>query len=155
MGRGSDDTRWPRRCGALTAVRDDDLVDGNLEASAAAAAHLIAVARAVALRDDQSELGAVLGPAPQRRRARQLAEDLAREGPSGPAAKAPRDDLATAYLDALEQAAHAVYHCRRVRHASGECWFAADGPGRDLCGQVLLVAHALRPQASPGPVPQP
>ena len=51
------------------------------------------------------------------------------------------------YLDALAHAAAAIYHCRRVAHPTGDCWFAAPlglPGGADGCGRVLAVAHALR-----------
>lgn len=45
------------------------------------------------------------------------------------------------YLQAINAAATAVFHCRRHAHAAGECWFSDDGT--DLCGDVLAVAHRL------------
>ena len=52
------------------------------------------------------------------------------------------------FVDALARAGAAVYVCRRVLHARGECLFA-DG-GDDLCGWVLAAAHQLGGQQRTG-----
>lgn len=45
------------------------------------------------------------------------------------------------YLQALQAAATAVFHCRRHAHPAGECWFSDDAT--EHCGDVLAVAHRV------------
>ena len=52
---------------------------------------------------------------------------------------------ATRYLQALQAAATAVFHCRRLGHPAGECWFSGrfDQGAAEGCGDVLAVAHRV------------
>ena len=70
----------------------------------------------------------------------ELARRLAEHAP--PVPRAP--DPVRGYVRALRDAAHAVYYCRRVAHASGQCWFSPDGPAQGRCRRVLAIAHRLR-----------
>ena len=142
--RGSDEAEWLRRCGTLTAVRADERNGHESASPEALAARLVALARLVAASPPSTDHGCALGPTPEARRACELAAELAAQAPLGPQADVPPEGLASAYLAALQDAAQAVYLCRRLEHASGHCWFDASGPQRDLCGHVLVAAHALR-----------
>jgi len=83
------------------------------------------------------------GPAAQ-----SLGEDLARVfplgwTPAGDRRARRRGDHVAEYLDALQDAAEAVGHCRNVEHAAGRCWFSGEGPEGDACGRVLAMAALL------------
>jgi hypothetical protein len=53
-------------------------------------------------------------------------------------------DPVLSYVRALRDAAHGIYYCRRVAHASGQCWFSPDGPADGLCRKALTIGHSLR-----------
>ncbi|CAN5188643.1 hypothetical protein BH23ACT9_BH23ACT9_08500 [soil metagenome] len=69
----------------------------------------------------------------------QMARVLAQTSTS-PAVSDPQR-AAALYLQALQAAATAVFHCRRHAHPAGECWFSDDTT--EHCGDVLAVAHRL------------
>lgn len=144
MIRGADEVEWLRRCDTLTAVRTDERNGAGRADSYATATRLVALARALVASQPRVDLGCALGTAPEAHRACELAAELDAQGPAGAPADVPADQVPAAYMAALQGAAQAVYLCRRVEHASGHCLFDAAGPQRDLCGHVLLVAHALR-----------
>ena len=144
MIRGSSEAEWLRRCGTLTAVRADEPNGDERSASHAAATRLIAVSRTLVASHGPQEIACALGTTPHAHRAGELAADLAARGPAGPPADVSPDQVSEAFFAALQAAAQGVYLCRRVEHASAACWFDADGPDADLCGEVLAVAHALR-----------
>lgn len=52
-----------------------------------------------------------------------------------------RDRSVLQYRQAIRAAATAVFHCRRIAHPTGECWFADDGA--DVCADVLAAAHRM------------
>jgi hypothetical protein len=84
---------------------------------------------------------------PDAQEAAALARMLATTAP-GPAAQEPapaadRAAMARAYLEALREAADAVYYCRKVQHPAGSCWFSVAGPEADVCGRVLALTHRL------------
>ena len=68
-----------------------------------------------------------------------LSHVLAPPGAEAPAVKPAL--AARRYLQALQAAATAVFHCRRLAHPAGECWFSDDAS--EHCGDVLAVAHRV------------
>jgi hypothetical protein len=90
------------------------------------------------------DVGAALSGTPGGAAAADLAGELARvlPCPPQPDRTAAGRPLAQ-YLDALRDAAQAVYYCRRVQHAAGGCWFSIQGPRHDVCGRILVTAHLL------------
>lgn len=142
---GAADMDWLRRMGALTVERDGDepageFADGPADEVRSArrrVGRLCAAAVAVAA---SPEARGACPPAAAR-----LVTELARAGAPAiaprPAGSAPPVLLVREYLDALCQAATAVYFCRRVEHASHRCWFSPLGPTADLCGRVLDAGH--------------
>ncbi len=145
---GSTESRddWIHDWTALTAARDGEDPRDPIAHSARLAACLTAAAVALTRAgttgpDGQPRSAAALG----------LARALAEEAPWPPseAAEGPCTAPSSAghlarFLTALEEAAHAVYHCRRVLHPRGRCWFSAAGPESGLCGEVLSAAHTMR-----------
>jgi hypothetical protein len=78
------------------------------------------------------------------RAACRLAHQLAPTADSSLTQLRPRR-AAARYLQALQAASGAVFHCRRLGHPVGECWFSgrfADG-ATEVCGDVLAVAHRV------------
>jgi hypothetical protein len=77
-----------------------------------------------------------------------LAADVRRLAPQPAAARRTTNGdpavLRERFALAVCDAGAAVYHCRRVEHASGRCLFSVAGPVDDLCGRVLAVAHTQR-----------
>jgi hypothetical protein len=89
---------------------------------------------------DECSLAAVDGGPAACRLARVLAPAAA---PDWPQTDPTRATLL--YLQALQAASTAVFHCRRHAHPAGDCWFTGSFvPGApDTCGDVLAVAHRL------------
>lgn len=151
MGRAGSGNDWVHHWTALTTARDgEDPVDpvahgARLAACLTDAAVALTTSDAAAL-DERPRSTAAL------RLARALAAEAAvpaGETAGGPCGAAPQGDDLARFLAALEDAAHAVYHCRRVVHPRGRCWFSASGPDSGLCGEVLSAAHTMRaPRAS-------
>ncbi|GEM_PF-2168185 len=151
MGSAESRNDWLHHWTALTAARDGEDPADPIAHSARLATCLTAAA--VVLTD------AGVGEAaeqPQSAAALRLARALAAEAPvptgetaEGPCGAPPSGGDLARFLTALEDAAHAVYHCRRVLHPRGRCWFSASGPDSGLCGEVLSAAHTMRaPRAS-------
>lgn len=143
MDGAATDTDWLRSIGALTVERDGDAssceVSGHpadpILAARLCVSRLVAAASAVAA---TPQALACCPPAA----AALVAELTAGATPASRGHGAPRPDrLVRAYLDALRDAAMAVYFCRRVEHASNHCWFSPAGPAADLCGRVLDAGH--------------
>lgn len=61
--------------------------------------------------------------------------------PGASAASGSAELVAARYLQAIQAAATAVFHCRRTAHPAGECWFSDDAS--EHCGDVLAVAHRV------------
>jgi len=123
----------------------------SLHARVARLAYAVLVLRT----GDRAALTAGFAETPGGPAAQALGEDLARVfplgwTPAGDRRARRRGDPVAEYLDALQGAAEAVGHCRRVEHAAGRCWFSCEGPEGDACGRVLTVAALLgrRPQRS-------
>ncbi|MGH8909732.1 MAG: hypothetical protein ACRD0K_25385 [Egibacteraceae bacterium] len=140
-------TRWERQIGGLTVEPDPvstshtRVVEGldHLIISQRLVTKLAAAARALVaseLCDQPCLLAAKLGS----QEACELAHDLAELAP--PAVTATPDPI-TAYTQALREAAHAVYYCRRFAHAGGQCWFSPAEPGLQRCRRVLTAAHRV------------
>lgn len=128
--------------GLTVACRDGEPIDlvGHGQALAAqvrsaAAAH---VAHSTCTDADCAQscpLLAIDGGAAACRLARALAP------PGTPSRRMDPRVAATRYLQALQAAATAVFHCRRHAHPAGECWF--DDATTSTCGDVLAVAHRV------------
>ncbi len=152
-GAGASD--WLRRFGALTSEREREQPGDHLLNGSRAAARCVDLARKLLSRPcprhhEPGGRGAcMLGVGPSVGRACLLALDLAAGSSRLP--EAEHNDIAWEYMNALVEAADAVYFCRRSAHAGGHCWFSEGGPDDDLCGRVLTVAHGLRLSGSGGP----
>lgn len=135
MNRMAVDTDWFRRIGALTVERDGESSRDELVAARLLVVRLVCAARSVA----SSPAAAAACPPVARNLATELSyadvPDVPRIG------RVDAGQLAGAFLDALCEAAGAVYFCRRVEHASGRCWFSTQGPDADVCGRVLSAGH--------------
>lgn len=151
MGRAGSGNDWVQHWTALTAARDgedpaDPVAHGARLAACLTDAAVALTARGAATLDEGPRGAAAL------RLARALAAETtvpADDTAGGPCSAAPQGDDLARFLAALEDAAHAVYHCRRVLHPRGRCWFSASGPDSGLCGEVLSAAHTMRaPRAS-------
>ncbi len=147
MGRTGTQTEWERQVGGL--IVEPDPLSSSSAWAVEGLDHLIVSQRLVkrlaiaarALVNDQAcdqscELARRLGT----HEACDLAHDLAELAP--PVITSTPDPV-LAYTQALREAAHAVYYCRRVAHASGQCWFSPAGSYVQLCGSVLALAHRL------------
>ena len=160
MTSETTDAEWLRRAGRLTAEPASAWPTDQLLGAEVLATRLVALARALPVpatavaraRAHPSEercgcagpdcpLAGVSGGA----EACRLALDLAERAPACSLQIPPAPDIPQRYLDALREAAGAVYFCRRVQHAGGRCWFSTAGPDDDLCGRVLAAAHAAAP----------
>lgn len=104
---------------------------------------------------DRAAITAGFAATPSGADAQDLGEHLARVfplgwTPAGDRRARRRGDPVVEYLDALQDAAQAVGHCRHIEHPDGRCWFSCEGPDTDACGRVLAVAALLggRPQRS-------
>lgn len=163
MSRVTPHRQRRRQAGELTIRAEGDRPDVQLVAGRTAVLRLAALARALVDRpccakgdrteggrDGTDHEGCALDGVPGGRQACELAADLARLVPPEAAALASGGDLARRYLRAVGDAAGAVYLCRRVEHACGQCWFSPQGPAADVCGRVLAVSHRL--QARPASV---
>ena len=147
MGSAGSGNDWVRHWTALTAAREGEDAGDPIAHSADLAACLAEEAAALAASgtaeaDDQPPTAALL------RLARALAAEMPPDRPDEPGGRCgspPSSGDPTRFLAALEEAAHAVYHCRRVQHPRGRCWFSASGPESGLCGEVLTAAHTMRP----------
>ena len=145
MGSPESRNDWVHHWTALTAARDGEDPRDPIAQSARLAGCLTAAASALteagaAEADGQPESATALGLA------RALAADApaAVEPADGPCSAPSAGGHLGRFLAALEEAAHAVYHCRRVLHPRGRCWFSAAGPDSGLCGEVLSAAHTMR-----------
>lgn len=151
MGSAESRNEWVHHWAALTAARDGEDPADPVAHSERLAACLTAAAVALT-----TSGAAAADEQPQGAAALHLARELAAEAPAsagetaqGPCSAPPSGGDLARFLTALEDAAHAVYHCRRVLHPRGRCWFAASGPDSGLCGEVLSAAHTMRaPRAS-------
>lgn len=135
MSRVAVDTDWLRRMGGLMVEPDGAWPHDQILAARLLVIRLVHSARTVA-----ASAGATAACPPA---AATLvgALSVADVPDSGETVRGGGEDLAAAYLDALCDAAGAVYFCRRVEHASGRCWFSTQGPEADLCGRVLVAGH--------------
>jgi hypothetical protein len=144
------ETDWVRRSGALTILPLEGELADEVGEAAGAAQHLVELARRLVSSGRLSSgcdgptciFRALPGPA----RPCALVWDLACAGipsphPDGGAITA--EEIAQELLDALASCSSAVFLCRRTLHAVGECLFAGDGAGEDLCGRILVAAHHL------------
>lgn len=148
MARVARQMDWMEQMIGLTVAPPGDGSSDALISSNGAVARLAVTAWAVADAAEDQELAAAFAAVPGGAAAQVLAADLARSLPLGAARNRPRialhgDALAKAYMAAIRSASGAVYHCKRVQHAAGSCWFSVRGPQEDRCGQVLAVAHHL------------
>jgi len=149
VARVARQTDWVDQMIGLTVPPPGDAGPDVLISSSGAVARLAVTATAVARAAHDPELAAALSEVPGGASAQDLAADLARSLPLGAARNRPvitvrGEALAQAYLAAIRSASGAVYHCKRVQHAAGSCWFSVRGPDEDQCGHVLAVAHRLR-----------
>ncbi|HVM12953.1 MAG TPA: hypothetical protein VM287_01300 [Egibacteraceae bacterium] len=134
MSRVAVDTDWLHQIEGLTIQPAGEWPQDQIVAARMRVVRLVRAARPVA-----SSSGATAACPPA---AATLARELAvADVPEMPRPEDTEEELADAYLDALSDAAGAVYFCRRVEHASGGCWFSAEGPEADVCGRVLAVGH--------------
>lgn len=128
-------TDWLRRIEALTVEPDGEWPQDQMVAARMRVVRLVKAARPVA---SSPAVAAACPPA-----AASLARELSfADVPQGPHIDASDAELAQTYLQALCDAAGAVYFCRRVEHASGGCWFSVEGPQADVCGRVLATGHS-------------
>jgi hypothetical protein len=147
MSRACTQSEWERQAGSL--IVEPDPLSSSYALAVEGLDHLIVSQRlvrrlAIAARafindqtcDQSCELARRLGT----HEACELAHNLAELAP--PIVTAIPDPV-LAYTQALREAAHAVYYCRRVAHASGQCWFSPPESYVQLCGSVLAFAHRL------------
>lgn len=138
---------WERRIGGLIVEPEPEpnsrapIVVGldHLIVSQALVRKLAVAARALVADESYGEvyqLAGVLGS----HEACRLASDLAELAP--PTVTATPDPVAT-YIRALREAVYAVYYCRRIAHAGGQCWFSPADPDAQWCARVLALAHRL------------
>lgn len=154
------DAEWLRQAGQLTAEPASAWPSDQLLGGEVIATRLVALARALpvpaaAVATARSRPAAdschcrghdcPLAGRPGGAAACRLAVDLAAQAPDSDLRIPSGADVPERYLAALRDAAGAVYYCRRVLHAGGSCWFSAAGPGDELCGRVLAVAHLTAP----------
>lgn len=148
MARVARQMDWMDQMIGLTVPPPGNASCDALISSSGAVARLAVTAWAVAEASEDQELAQAFSAAPGGTAAQALAADLARSLPLVAARNRPRislqgEALAKAYLGAIRSASGAVYHCKRVQHTAGSCWFSVRGPHDDQCGQVLAVAHHL------------
>lgn len=154
MGRVAPRTDWLGRIHGLTeptvscADRGaDGLVGDVLTKAQGRVAVLAAAARALAAAPEAPAATAALANQAGGTAALLLADDLLDALPLAPVGRGrvagSGAALAGGYVDALRQAASAVYYCRTVQHPAGCCWFSVHGPEDDLCGRVLVTVHRL------------
>ncbi len=148
MARVAHQMDWVDQMIGLTVPPPGDGSSDALISSSGAVARLAVTAWAVAEASQDQGLSDAFAVVPGGGAAQAMAGDLARSLPLVAARNRPRISLqgaalAKAYLTAIRAASGAVYHCKRVQHTAGSCWFSVRGPHDDRCGQVLAVAHHL------------
>ncbi len=154
MGRVAPRTDWLGRINGLTEPTDscadhsaDGLVADVLTDAQVRVAHLAAAARALAAAPEAPAATAALASRTGGTAALLLADDLLDALPLAPVGRGriagSGAALAGGYVEAVREAASAVYYCRTVQHPAGCCWFSVHGPDDDLCGRVLVTAHRL------------
>ena len=145
---GAEASDWLRRFGALTSEREHGQPGDHVGDGSRVAVRCVELARALVSRPcprhhlPRSQGSCALGVGPSVAQACLLAADLA--GGEATPVDGDANEIAWSYMNALVEAAEAVYFCRRIAHPGGRCWFTEAGANPDVCGRVLTVAHGLR-----------